>query len=249
MLIQSLIVAFSMYSKIPMPRIEWNQKNMKYALCFFPFVGIVIGAVMYGVLWYGKEHSIGTLLLACIATVIPVLITGGIHLDGYLDTIDALSSYGDREKKLKILKDSNSGAFAIIFGLVYFVVSLGVWSEMSFRAAPFLAVSYVMSRTLSAFSIAAFPLAKNTGLAAAFQDGAHRKNVKIIMVVYFLIEAAVLLWMDAGLGALVILASLLAFGYHYLVCKRTFGGITGDLAGFFLQICELAVAACLMVAA
>lgn len=247
MLIQSMIVAFSMYSKIPMPKIEWNKKNMKYALCFFPFVGILIGLVMYSVLWFFQKCQIGSLLTACVATVIPVFLTGGIHLDGYLDTIDALSSYGDREKRLEILKDSNAGAFAIIFGLTYFVLSVGIWSETSFHVMPFAAIACVMSRTLSGFSIASFPLAKNTGLAAAFQDGAHKKTVKIIMAVYFIIEAMVLICMDWKLGIAVILASLAAFLYHYHVCKNIFGGITGDLAGFFLQICELAVLACLMI--
>lgn len=247
MLLQSMIVAFSMYSKIPMPKIEWNKKNMKYALCFFPFIGIVIGFVMWGVLWFLGKYQIGSLLTACVATVIPVLITGGIHLDGYLDTIDALSSYGDREKRLEILKDSNSGAFAIIFGITYFVLSVGIWSETSLQVMPFVTLTYVMSRTLSGFSVASFPLAKNTGLAATFQDGAHRKNVKIIMAVYFIAEAVILICLDWKLGLAVILASLVTFFYYYHVCKKIFGGITGDLAGFFLQICELAALAALMV--
>ena len=102
MLIQSMIIAFSMYSKIPMPRVEWNKRNMKYALCFFPFIGVIIGLVMSGGLWFLREYQFGAFFTACIATVIPVLITGGIHLDGYLDTIDALNSYGDREKRLEI---------------------------------------------------------------------------------------------------------------------------------------------------
>lgn len=242
-----MIVAFSMYSKIPMPKIEWNKKNMKYALCFFPFVGLVIGAVMYVIMWLGSQYAIGNLFMSCIAAIIPVLMTGGIHLDGYLDTIDALSSYGDREKRLEILKDSNSGAFAIIFGIVYFVLSIGIWSEMSLKAMPFIWISYIMSRTLSGFSIASFPLAKNTGLAAAFQDGAHKRNVKIIMSIYVIIEAVILLYMNVVLGAVVIVSSALVFAYHYYVCKKIFGGITGDLAGYFLQVCELATAACLMV--
>ena len=247
MLIQSMIIAFSMYSKIPMPRVEWNKRNMKYALCFFPFIGVIIGLVMSGGLWFLREYQFGAFFTACIATVIPVLITGGIHLDGYLDTIDALNSYGDREKRLEILKDPNSGAFAIIFGLVYFVLSIGIWSEVSFKVMPFTAVTYVMSRTLSGFSVAAFPLAKNTGLAAAFQDGAHRNHVKRIMAVYFVIEMFLLLWMDVRIGSVVVVVSFVIFAYYYRVCKKIFGGITGDLAGFFLQIYELAILAALMV--
>ena len=42
---QSLIIAFAMYSKIPMPRADWNDKNMRYAFCWFPVIGLVIGVI------------------------------------------------------------------------------------------------------------------------------------------------------------------------------------------------------------
>lgn len=240
-MIQSMIVAFSMYSKIPMPKITWTKKNMKYALCFFPVVGAAVALVLMAVLWACHKAGLGMIFTASAATLVPVLVTGGIHLDGYLDTIDALSSYGDREKKLAILKDSNSGAFAIIYGLVYFVANIAVWTEIHQKVLPFVCISFVMSRTLSALSIVSFPLAKNTGLAATFQDGAHRKCVKIIMICFFFIEAGVSLFLNPLYGGVLIVLSLVSFGIHYCLCKKTFGGITGDLAGFFLQICELMV--------
>ena len=45
--LEPMIIAFSMYSKIPMPRIEWNKENMKYTMCFFPLIGVVTGAIIY----------------------------------------------------------------------------------------------------------------------------------------------------------------------------------------------------------
>lgn len=240
-MIQSMVVAFSMYSKIPMPKITWTKKNMKYSLCFFPMVGVAIGLVLMAVLWACRQAGFGVIFTASAATVVPVFVTGGIHLDGYLDTIDALRSYGDREKKLEILKDPNSGAFAIIYGLVYFLANFAVWTEIHQKVLPFVYISFVMSRTLSALSIVSFPLAKNTGLAATFQDGAHRKRVKIVMVCYYLIEAGVSLFLHPLYGSVLIALSLVSFCIHYSLCKKTFGGITGDLAGFFLQICELLV--------
>lgn len=240
-MIKSCIVAFSMYSKIPMPRVTWDKKSLRYALCFFPLVGVVIGAIMYLAYSFMEYAGFGNLFMACILTLIPVLITGGIHLDGYLDTIDALSSYADREKKLEILKDSNSGAFAIIYGMVYFIACIAVWSEWDKSLLPYMGIAYVMSRSLSALSVTSFPLAKNTGLAATFHDAAHKRTVRIVMGVYFVILAVALCIMNWKYGVAVILISLAAFALHYRICKNTFGGITGDLAGFFLQICELAV--------
>ena len=104
---RSLCVAFSMYSKIPMPQVEWTKESMQYCICFFPAVGAVIGAAT--LLWnmlVGAKLS-GSLLFTAVLILIPVLITGGIHLDGLLDTADALSSYKTKEEKLEILKDSH----------------------------------------------------------------------------------------------------------------------------------------------
>ena len=104
--LNALAIAISMYSKIPAPTVDWNDKNMKYAMCFFPVVGVVTGLLQFGAGYVLLTYtSCGKLLFAAVMTLIPVLVTGGIHLDGYADTIDALSSWGDREKKLEILKD------------------------------------------------------------------------------------------------------------------------------------------------
>ena len=116
---KGFIIAFSMYSKIPMPKLEWTKENMKYAICYFPLVGAVIGLISYVAYWLFTKLQAGDGLRAALLTVLPLLITGGIHMDGFLDTSDALNSYGDREKKLAILKDPNAGAFAVIKGFIY----------------------------------------------------------------------------------------------------------------------------------
>ena len=123
-LLNAMIIAIAMYSKIPMPRVDWNEKNMRYAMCFFPLVGVIIGVleIVAGNLitvWKGE----GTFFYAVVLTLIPVFITGGIHLDGFADTMDAKSSYGDREKKLEILKDPHTGALrSSVFAVTSFCV-------------------------------------------------------------------------------------------------------------------------------
>ncbi len=186
---ESLAIGVSMYSKIPMPRVEWNEKNMKYAMCFFPLVGVVTGilevilgnALLVLEVILGNAllvyTSCGTLFFAGVMTLLPVLVNGGIHMDGFLDTMDALNSYGSREKKLEILKDSRTGAFAVIgFGL-YLVASLALWSEAKSEMLPVIGAGYVMSRSLSGLSVMVFPSAKKDGLGRTFQEQAHRKRV------------------------------------------------------------------------
>lgn len=246
--INACIIAFAMYSKIPMPKAEWNKENMKYAMCFFPWVGAVIGGCFY--LWgiCGRRLPIGIPLYAAILTVLPVLITGGIHMDGFLDTMDALSSWQTKERRLEILKDSHAGAFAVIGGCMYFLMYFGFASELTEKGISLAAVGFVLSRCLSGYAVTAFPCAKDSGLAATFADGADKKRAGRILLAETVFALGGLLWLDVCIGGAVLLVSLLVFFWYYRMSVDKFGGITGDLAGWFLQVCELLILATVAVA-
>ncbi|WP_423404643.1 adenosylcobinamide-GDP ribazoletransferase [Faecalibacterium prausnitzii] len=232
--LQTIAVAFAMFSAIPVPQFDWNEKNMRYAMCAFPLIGAVCGA-----LWYlCGALPLPALVRAGGFCLIPVWVTGGIHLDGYADTCDALSSYGDREKKLEILKDPHCGAFAVIRLCSYFLAYFALCTAVQFtpRIGLCWTLALVLERALSGLAIASFPLARSTGLAHTFASAADRKAVRSVLLVLagLLCAALVLL----GGGALV-LAALLVFWRYRVVSDRQFGGITGDLAGWFLQKAEL----------
>jgi len=238
----SFVISFSMYSKIPMPKINWTKENMRCVMCFFPVIGAVIGGICY--LWgsYGRLLPIGEVFHTVILLLIPVVITGGIHLDGLLDTADALSSYQDKERKLEILKDSNAGAFAVIIAVSYFLLYYGVFTELTEKGLPVVCLGFILSRALSGFAIAAFPMAKNTGLAAAFSNGAKKHTVRLVTGMTACLTGLGMCLIQPVLGISGIAGAMLTFGYYYQMSKKQFGGITGDLAGFFLQICELVIA-------
>jgi adenosylcobinamide-GDP ribazoletransferase len=241
-IVSSFIIALSMYSKIPMPKTDWKEENMKYVMCFFPMIGAVIGGLVY--FWSHMEGTIpiSRTLYTIIIILIPVIITGGIHLDGLLDTADALSSYQPMEKKLEILKDSNSGAFAVITCVVYFLLAYGVWYDASPTVIPILSIGFVLSRALSGLAVVTFPLAKKSGLATMFSNHAKKQITRIIMMIYILLCMAGMLLIHWVLGILCILGAMSVFAYYRYMSSKEFGGITGDLAGFFLQICELIMA-------
>lgn len=239
----SLVLAFAMYSKIPTPRADWEKENMRYVLCCFPLVGVVIGAAVYGWGLASRYYSVGNVLRAAIFVLLPVLITGGIHMDGFLDTCDALHSYAPKERKLEILKDSHAGAFAIICGISLFVLNFGLWSELSMHGVRSLSMGFVISRCLSGWSVAVLPCAKDTGLAATFHDAAHRRAVGTVCSVELLLAAAAAFFAEPAGAACMLAAALLALVWYYVMSRRQFGGITGDLAGWFLQVCECLMAA------
>ena len=61
------------------------------------------------------------------------------------------------------------------------------------------------------------------------------------MIFYFILEISLLIFLNTFAGLLIMAISLACYILHYRLCINKFGGITGDLAGFFLQICELAI--------
>ena len=121
MLSTHLKVASATHPKLPMPRADWSKENMKYTFCFFPFIGLVIGALSLAVGWAGSRFGFQAAFVAAVLVLVPVWVTGGIHVDGLLDTSDALSSWQEKERRLEILKDSHAGAFAVITACVYFL--------------------------------------------------------------------------------------------------------------------------------
>ena len=255
----SCIIAVSMYSKIPMPNVEWTGERMRYVMCFFPLVGLAQGAVLG--LWLHLALDVLNLSAAVSALVgaaVPLLVTGGIHMDGFLDTMDAVHSYGDRSRKLEILKDPHLGAFAVISFGVYMMLYLGVFheylslvlrEEMADRyflyAVPCLV--FVMERAFSGLSVVTFPQAKKQGLAAGFGGAAKKKTDSLVLLLWMLIclvtgaAAARMGCRGAVVLAVVLLMTHLAvFIWYYRMSVKQFGGVTGDLAGCFLQVCELA---------
>ncbi len=241
-LLNSFIISLAMYSKIPMPKVEWDEKNMRYVMCFFPLVGLFVALLQW--FWIGLYELLefSNLLLGVGMASIPLAVTGGIHVDGFLDTCDALSSHQSKERKLEILKDSHTGAFAIICFGVYFAFYIALAANINYSAKTvvLLACAYVLERCLSGFSVATFPCAKNSGLVYAFADAAAKKTVRLSLSVSAGVLVVAMAFLEPASIFLVGIAALV-FLYYFVMSKREFGGITGDLAGYFLQICEIMV--------
>ncbi len=238
----AFLIAFATYSRIPVPQAEWNEKNMKYSICFFPVVGAVVGAILFA--WYFLCGLFGfnSIFFAAIAACIPTFVTGGIHMDGYCDTIDALSSYQPAERKLEILKDSNAGAFAVIKNTVYYLLYFACFTQISETGIFILTIGYVLSRALSGLAIVTFKLARGSGLAATFKEASHKKIVASVMIVFAVISALAMILIYPVGGSFAAVSALLMFIYYRFMSYKQFGGITGDIAGFFLVMCELCMA-------
>lgn len=241
-LYSSFVIAFSTYSKIPMPQVEWSEANMRHTLSFFPLVGAVLGLIFYAIGWLCALLDLNSLASAAILAVIPAVITGGIHLDGYCDTIDALSSHAPKEKKLQILKDSNAGAFAVIWCCVWFLLYFGLLTELQSLAA--VSAGFILSRAFSALAVARLPSAR-AGMGASLKSGSRYPLwVFLVYLLIFLTLSALTNALVPGIAAL--FSTIILYFVYKSMALRQFGGFTGDLAGWFLTVCELVILAAIV---
>ncbi len=239
--IETILVAFAMYSAIPLPRPEWNEKNMRYAMCAFPLIGLVCGALWYGwgtlCAYFSAQH----LLRGAGLSLIPVIVTGGIHLDGFADSCDALASCAPPEKKQEILKDPRCGAFAVIRLCSYFAAHLALCTALqpTKQALWCMGLAFVLERGLSGLAVTRFPLAKNTGLAHAFASAADRRMASRVLMLECALAGAGMIAVGGFTGIIMAAVGFAVFWRYRITADKQFGGLSGDLAGWFLQRAEL----------
>lgn len=249
-LFRTIAVTFSLYSRIPMPRFEWDDADMRFSMACFPMVGAVIGMVFACVYHAAARLGAPDTAACLIMTLVPVLLTGGFHIDGFMDVSDALSSYGSREDKLRILKDPHIGAFAVIrlcaAGLIYIASLITVLTAPDAAGTVYtLAAGFVLARGLSAIAVLNLRSAKNEGMLyyEASCAGQGRKANNVLCAIWIVAAAALMVYISFAAGACEIIAAGACFVWYKYKSYREFGGITGDTAGWFVTLCEVAMTA------
>lgn len=237
--IRGLITAFAMFSRVPVPRVDWTEENRRYAMCFFPCVGVVVAAALALWLWLCGRLGLGAALKGAVGALIPLAVTGGIHMDGFMDTVDALASCQPRERKLEILKDSRVGAFAAMACAGYLLAAAGLMSELASTDALRVGACFVLSRAMSAWTMATLQSARPDGMLNGLARAARPRAVIAASAAWAAASLAALAIAGGWLAAAVVLVALACLLGYRRMAYRQFGGVTGDLAGWFLQVTEL----------
>lgn len=238
----SIWIAISTYSILPAPRVEWTSENMRTAICFLPVLGAFIGGALLLWQWLCLALEVETALFAAVAAMLPLLLTGGIHMDGFMDTADALSSHQSRERKLEIMKDSHAGAFAVMGCASYLLLSFGLyWVLYRGTALWAVAIGFILSRALCVLSALFLPNARSGGMLCAFTEHAKNRCAVAAMLVLVLSCAGAMIFFALWPGLCGAAAAAAAFFVYLRMAKKQFGGATGDTSGFFILLCELCV--------
>ena len=232
-------MALSMFTVIPTPKV-WEQKALNWVIPNLPVVGFIIGFINYGFARLLRYQQVSTILASVLIFVLPLILSGFIHLDGYMDVSDAISSRADMTKKHAILVDPHVGAFAVIALGVYLLMGgaathAALLTNMPLRAFLFIPV---VSRCGAGLLLFGSNLMKQTGFAATFRKDAS--SIQIIVIALMLVGAMLAGYLLAGQGlVLTLVVALFATAFAGKFAIKQLDGVSGDVCGFAITIGEL----------
>ena len=165
-------------------------------------------------------------------------------MDGPCDAADAIASRQGPEKRLEILRDPRTGAFGVMAVCGVLLLTCALWDTLlpglDARSFGVVCLGFILSRALSGMAVATFPLAKESGLVHTFATGADKRGVALVDGGLAALAGLGMALLAPVPGYCALLGASLALLHYSLVC-RDFGGTTGDLAGYFLTLCETGV--------
>lgn len=232
---KSILFALQHLTRLPLPYASFDEASCGRATAFFPLAGVLIGAIMAAMVWAAGWY-LPVQLQASLLIVLMVVLTGGIHLDGFMDSIDGLFSGRRREKKLEIMRDSRVGAFGVIGAicllLFKFSLLVGIPAYMLIKL---LVVVPAISRWNMTLTIFVFPYARQEGLGAIYKKYC---GVGELLMATVLTGAAAGIVLGVYGALLMLMGGLIAC----LVGKRVsaeLGGLTGDIYGLINELSEV----------
>lgn len=199
---------------------------------WFPLVGALIGAVVAGTLAGARE--VWTLpVAAALVIAVDLAITGMLHVDGLADTADGLLPHLDRERRLEVMRQPDTGAFAL--GTVVLVLLLR-WATLTDPAVePWSLVAvWCTSRTLVAVVPSFVPYARASGLASALLGGTGDRWIALAL----LPALGVLGWSQGATGVVAGLAAVATAVGVVAFARARLGGFTGDVLGATVLLSE-----------
>ncbi|MGG2480833.1 adenosylcobinamide-GDP ribazoletransferase [Brevibacillus borstelensis] len=253
--------ALTFFTRIPVPWLKPSEKAWRDSVAWYPAVGLVIGCV----LWIVHEAALWAfppLIAAVLTCTAWVYITGGLHLDGWMDLADGLGSSRTQERMLEIMKDCRSGAMAVLAAiLLLFLKTAGITELAGLLTNPpnqaslsGLLAGGPRAEGLTLYSgsllLVLIPFAARAHVLLAIRcfpnvssDNGVGKGIGAGLRLWHIVAAyAAVLglgWWIAGIQAIAAVAVSLLFSLWFArgICRRL-GGLTGDCYGAIIESSE-----------
>lgn len=239
LLLKGFVQSLSMYSAIPVPGLRWDSRADRHMLAMYPLVGLVIGGIWWGMAWLLEWLGAAALIGGAVLTAAPMLLTGFLHLDGFMDVCDAVLSRRDKARRLEILKDSHTGAFAVIsFGVLLLLLFSAVQALFADgRWGIFLLVP-VLSRGWSGLGLLRLPLMEGSSMGAWARKDTNMGHTVFLGLCALLAAGGLGTYGLPGVAA--VIAGTAAYWIGAGIGLRQLGGVNGDVCGYALCLCEAA---------
>lgn len=238
-----------------------SRENAKYIICFRPMYGAAVGIIMCIFQILCQRFDFGQSCFALIGATIPILMSGGIYLAGFMNTSEVLSdrlaakagtkttghtgtSGGMEQKPYESV--GCSGAYALIAAMTFYLLYAGGLSLIrKDRQLALLGLGYVISRALHGMAFVWFPAAEREtekGMVQAVFSSVLKRTLRMILSVILALCFCTCVIVEPIMGMLEALLCMWVWTYYYYMSKKVFGGVTKESAGYFLIICELVIA-------
>lgn len=228
-----LILGVQFLTRIPINKaVEFNQENIRSSLFFFPFIGMMIGAIAS--LAFYLIGQINMEISAFLTVVVLIIVTGGLHIDGLSDMLDGFLSNGDRKKTLEIMKDSRIGAFGVIGIVLLILGKYIILKNLALDMWIIIVFSLANSRFVTGIIITSKRTARKGGLGELFHSSNPKRSIAYSGIIYMLL----LLFLNVTYIIPLIITYLFAELVSAWSLKKI-DGMTGDVYGGIMEISEL----------
>ena len=223
----------SMFCAIPCPMKIWDEKARDKQLLFLPFIGAEMGLMWFALAKLCQFLNIPHFITAFVLAVYPFVVSGYIHLDGFMDVTDAVKSCRSLEKRREILKDSHVGAFAVIGCIMLIAGQFAVFASMEYANITALGFIPVISRSCS--SLALNTLKK---ISQSQYTELSKNKGQILFLALLVTAVTTAAFIVCGRYALAVVAVIAGYIFALAKAYKSLEGVNGDVAGYALTISE-----------
>ncbi|SEN36074.1 adenosylcobinamide-GDP ribazoletransferase [Paenibacillus sp. OV219] len=245
--------AFQLLTRIPIPAaLPFTPQVLATSVAYYPLAGLVIGSIVAALTWV-LDGLVPSMPAAVIVLIAMTALSGGLHVDGFMDTADGVLSNRPRERMLEIMKDSRVGAMGVLAAVLLFLFKFSaLYTLLAERpdwkaVAPLLALAFGWSRLWIVAAMVLWPFARpNEGMASLFKEVRLRHAAAALAVQLVIVCGVVVIFESAvdGIWLTLLVEALVMAALGSIVCiwlSRKLGGLTGDTYGAVSEIIEAAL--------
>lgn len=234
-MLTSFVFALQMLTRIQIGNLPFDERKYGRGSMFFPVIGTVLGLLLY-ILYLLTDGNFPDMVRGSFLLTVLVVLTGGLHADGLMDSVDALFSGRTRERKLEILKDVHAGAFGVVAVATAFILKYSlITGLLNTDQIGWLFIFPTTARWAMVYMIRFFPYLWNEGLGTAFSK--YTGPFEFTLATVFLGLVTAFFWSWQGIIVLGVITVLIHLWGRRVV--RALGGVTGDIYGATAEIFEI----------